>query len=270
MMRMDYGMPTLAGLDTLEENVRLCAELGLSFIELNMNLPGCQAEALDVGQLCRWKEEFGIYFTLHLDENLNPCDFNRAVSAAYLDTTLRAVALARAAGMLVLNMHMNPGVHFKLPDGPLFLFDRYRDHYLNTLKSFRDACSDAAKESGVLICVENTDGFAAYEREGVELLLESDAFALTLDIGHAHCAGYADAAFYGEHQARLAHMHIHDANDRTCHLPLGTGALDTPAVLELARGRACRCVIEVKAPKELTQSVGYIRKIEEESHGHAR
>ncbi|HAV90015.1 MAG TPA: sugar phosphate isomerase/epimerase, partial [Eubacterium sp.] len=34
---MQFGMPTLIENRTLEDNVNLCKELGLKFIELNMN-----------------------------------------------------------------------------------------------------------------------------------------------------------------------------------------------------------------------------------------
>lgn len=38
----DFGMPTLVENKTLEDNISLCRELGLSFIELNMNFPEYQ------------------------------------------------------------------------------------------------------------------------------------------------------------------------------------------------------------------------------------
>lgn len=34
-----YGMPTLIQCESLEECIALCKELGLDFIEINMNLP---------------------------------------------------------------------------------------------------------------------------------------------------------------------------------------------------------------------------------------
>jgi len=46
-----------------------------AFVELNMNLPEYQADRLDVAALRRIAEKYGIYYTIHLDENLNPCDF---------------------------------------------------------------------------------------------------------------------------------------------------------------------------------------------------
>jgi len=73
---MQFGVPTLIELKFIEETAALCRELGHSFVELNMNLPEFQANPLDVKELCRIADEYGIYYTIHLDENLNPCDFN--------------------------------------------------------------------------------------------------------------------------------------------------------------------------------------------------
>ena len=44
---MQYGMPTLIENRTFEENVALCKELGLKFIELNMNFPEYQIDKLE-------------------------------------------------------------------------------------------------------------------------------------------------------------------------------------------------------------------------------
>ena len=38
---MQFGMPTLAENRTLEDNIALCNNLGLKYIELNMNFPAC-------------------------------------------------------------------------------------------------------------------------------------------------------------------------------------------------------------------------------------
>lgn len=44
--RMHFGMPTLAENASLTENLQLCRELGLDFIELNMNFPEFQVDTL--------------------------------------------------------------------------------------------------------------------------------------------------------------------------------------------------------------------------------
>ena len=73
-----FGMPTLVENRTLEDNVALCNSLGLKFIELNMNFPEYQIERLEqTDTMLQIAEQAGIYYTIHLDENLNIADFNQ-------------------------------------------------------------------------------------------------------------------------------------------------------------------------------------------------
>ena len=93
---MQFGMPTLIENKTLEENIALCKDLGLDFIELNMNFPEYQADVLeDTARLIALAEKAGIYYTIHLDENLNIADFNRLVTKAYLETVRRTIEVAK-------------------------------------------------------------------------------------------------------------------------------------------------------------------------------
>ena len=64
----NFGMPTLIENSTLEQNISLCKELGLSFIELNMNFPEYQIDKLEaVEWLYKKADEAGVYYTIHLD-----------------------------------------------------------------------------------------------------------------------------------------------------------------------------------------------------------
>ena len=112
---MDFGMPTLIENKDLEENIALCRELGLQFVELNMNFPMYQIPQLEeTAYLKKLARENGIYFTIHLDENLNVCDFNPLVADAYMETVERALRVAVKLGAPLLNMHMNHGVVYAL------------------------------------------------------------------------------------------------------------------------------------------------------------
>ena len=125
---MEFGMPSLIENRTLEDNAALCAGLGLSFIELNMNFPEYQVARLEqTDELLRLAEGAGIYYTIHLDENLNVADFNPLVAEAYLETVRRTVAVAQrllplrdrfgdSAQPLTVNMHLHHGIHITLPD----------------------------------------------------------------------------------------------------------------------------------------------------------
>ena len=64
MKLTNYGMPTLIETRTLEESAMLCAELGLDFVELNMNLPQYQLDKIDVKCFKSIAEKYGIYYTI--------------------------------------------------------------------------------------------------------------------------------------------------------------------------------------------------------------
>jgi sugar phosphate isomerase/epimerase len=254
-------MPTLIETETLESYAALCRELGLDFVELNMNLPQYQADKIDVPKFAAIAEKYGIYYTIHLDENLNPCDFNGAVAAAYTDTVVRTIELAKRLNIPVLDMHLSSGVYFTLPDKKVYLFDEYRDVYLHKLQTFRDECERAIGGFDIKICVENTIIFQTkFGEASISLLLESAMFALTFDIGHVAANDFLQQPLIFQHIDKLKHMHIHDVKDKRDHLPLGTGELDLPRYLKLAGEHNCRCVLETKTIEGLRQSVAWLRE----------
>lgn len=256
------GMPVLVEFDRLEDSISLCRKLGLQFIELNMNLPQCQLPQLHSQQLPELARENGIFFTLHLDERMDVCDFNESVGEAYLQTVLDAIRLAKSVNIPVLTMHLSNGVYFTLPDRKIFLYEKYREHFLSRIKQFRDLCESEIGASGIRIGVENCEGFPSFARKGIEVLLESPAFGLTWDVGHDLVAKQKDASFLSEHRGQIFHIHLHDATERTCHLTLGSGSLPLNELLATARERECLIVIEVKTAEALTDSVAWMKKLE--------
>mgnify|MGYP000849542060 FL=1 len=257
---MDFGLPTLIELKSLDDCAALCKELDLQFVELNMNLPEYQADQIDADAFAEIAKRYGIYYTIHLDENLNPCDFNEKVACAYMDTVLQTIELAKRLAIPVLNMHLSKGVYFTLPEKKVYLFDEYMDVYLAKLTAFRDFCEKAIGGAEIRICIENADG---YDREflqrGLALLLESKFFALTFDIGHNAGIGGGDEEIIMKHKNKLCHMHMHDAKGKSNHLPLGAGELDLPKYFYLADKQNCRVVLETKTVAGLKESVEWIK-----------
>lgn len=256
---MDFGMPTLIELPEIEECAKMCSSLGLQFVELNMNLPQYQLDSMNTDELQRIADKYGIYYTIHLDENLNVCDFNPYVSSAYRRTVVETVGVARALNVPVLNMHMATGVYFTLPDRKVFLFDEYRDIYLKRIKDFRDECEKAIGDEDIIICVENSDGYSDFQIEAIDILLESKNFALTFDIGHNHGIGGADEPVIIQRKDRLKHFHFHDALGRKNHLALGDGEIDLKKYYALAEENECRIVLETKTKDGLSKSVDWLR-----------
>lgn len=257
---MQLGMPTLIETSTIKDCASLCKELQLNFVELNMNLPQYQLENIDAAKFADVAKRNGIYYTIHLDENLNVCDFNKRVADAYLETVLRTIELAQKLEIPILNMHMSKGVYFTMPNKKIYLFDKYTDVYFESLQIFRDACEKAIGSSAITICIENTSGYnMEFLQKGLSFLLASRSFGLTFDIGHNAGIGGTDEDVIVRHANKLCHMHVHDAVGKGSHLPLGTGELDLPKYFAMANQYDCRVVLETKTIQGLAQSVQWIK-----------
>ena len=268
-----YGMPTLVENRTLQENIDLCRRLGLRFIELNMNFPEYQADALEQpDRFLDAADAAGIYYTVHLDENLNVADFNPLVAGAYLETVRRTIAAAKAllplrdrygdpAQPLTVNMHFHHGIYITLPDRKVWMYERNRSRYLESCLRFRRLCEEWIGDAPLMIVLENTDGFLPFEQEAADLYLESPYFGLTWDIGHSRAAGERDMPFIMQRKDRLAHFHIHDGTEKPPrnHLALGDGEIDLPGRLRLAETGGCRCVLETKTAAALERSVEWLK-----------
>ena len=250
-----FGMPYLLETPEIEDAARLCAELGLSFVELNMNFPACQAQRLDPQLLYHLRREYGIFFTLHLPEEFDPFTFAEPVRRAWMDVLQDALTLAQALDMPIVNMHLPKGVYITLPEEKVYLYQRYAAEYALAAESLCAVCEQALAGSGVRVAIENTSGFAPHERQAIRTLLRSEVFGLTLDIGHSHTAGNCDESFYRELDSKLIHMHGHDAQGSRCHLALGDGDIDLAERFAWAERRGARVVLETKTVAALRASV---------------
>lgn len=263
---MDFGMPFLIENQTLENCTELCHDLGLQFVELNMNFPQCQMDVLKADELNRIRKEKGIYFTIHLDENLNVCDFNREVREAYKRTVVQTIELAKEIEAPIINMHFARGIHITLPDRKVILFEQYPEYFTKNILEFRELCETVIQDGTgnqtgtVRIVIENTNGFLAYEKEAIELFLESPYFGLTLDIGHSHAVQNVDIPFYQEHTSRLLHMHAHDAKGTSNYLAFGDGEIDLAERLAWAKRENVRVVLETKTIQALTDTVKCLKE----------
>ncbi|MCL2487755.1 MAG: sugar phosphate isomerase/epimerase [Oscillospiraceae bacterium] len=254
-------MPTLIEMKSLESCAALCRELGLSFVELSMDMPEYQANRLDIEELRQIADNYGVFYTIHLSGFLNPCDFNDKVAAVYTETVLEMIEATKQLTVPVLNMHLPLGDYFTLPDRKVCLFDEYEPEYLGKLVAFRDACVAKIDDHDIKICVENTRAFQQeFGQRGLSVLLESEVFAVTFDIGHDAGNDFKQRPLIDRHIDRLYHMHIHDAKGKENHLPLGEGDLDIIKYLDLAKLHECCAVLEVKTVDGLRQSATWLKE----------
>lgn len=273
---LQFGMPTLVENKTLEDNIALCKKLGLSFVELNMNFPEYQIDKMeDIDWFYKKADEAGIYYTIHLDENLNIADFNPLVRDAYLETVRRTIEVAKHFVTLkdkygnnnqplILNMHMHHGIYITLPDKKVQMYERDFDVYMGYISKFVKVCEEWIGEADIQIAIENTNGFREYEKKAIECMLKSHCFVLTWDIGHSKALGERDVPFIIEHKDKLSHFHIHDGseNPQKDHLALGDGGIDLVERLDMAKACNARCVLETKTIEALKRSVEWLKNEE--------
>lgn len=259
---MDFGIPTLIENITVEDSAKLCHSLGLHFVELNMNLPMYQTECINLPHLENVADRYGIYYTIHLDENLKVCDFNKKVVKAYTETVLETIKIAKRLSVPILNMHFHEGVYFTLPDRKAYLLKQYSDEYTEMLIRFRDACEEEIGDSDIKICVENTRSFMLdFVGEGIGLLLQSPVFGLTFDTGHNAGSGFSQYPLIERNIGRLCHIHLHDySSEKGDHLPLGEGELDIDRYLSLAREHSCRVLLETKTVNGVKKSAEWVKR----------
>lgn len=258
---LKFGAPTMVEMENLDQAARVCADLKLDFLELNINFPQYLLKNLDVRKLRELSEKHGIFYSLHLDDEMSIADFNPYIAEGYCRTVYDAIELSKELGIQKLNMHMSRGAKYTLPDRVIYFFEAYEAEYLARIRTFREECEKRIGNAGILICVENTAGYLPFQRKAVELLLESPVFGLTFDIGHNYCSGNMDEAFILEHEDRLQHFHIHDCVDgKKDHRTLGTGEMDVQRYLDLAERLSCTAVVETKTVDSLKTSMDWIRR----------
>lgn len=257
---MKLGMPTLVECSDIYECVAVARECSLDFIEINMSFPQYQPQSLDTSELRALSKEQGIFYTVHADEQLNPFDFNSEVSACYFEQMRKTIRFAASLDIPIINMHLLKGVYVTLPDRVILLTDVYREEYLARVREFISMCEYEIGNSNLKIAIENVDSnpFTVSQLEALELFMASPVFGLTLDVGHEMCLGFRDSHVFEKYSDRLIHLHLHDSNGRSCHLPLGTGNVDIKGKLAALRGDTC--LLEVKTVSGLKTSVEYIRK----------
>lgn len=253
---LHFGMPTLLELESLEANVRLCKQLGLEFVEINMNMPEFQVEALNKEHLLELMRRYDVYFTFHMADNLDIANFQEEVRDVNVALVTKTIEFAQSIGSPIVNMHLQKGVLFTLPSEKVYIYDKYVERYLGYIKAFSETIEQVMDTQTTRLVVENTGDFNLdFIKKSAQLLLDQAHIGMTYDIGHDFSSFGNDKEFIIDNLAKITHMHIHDAIGEDHHLALGSGEMQLNRYIGFAKNYEIRCVIEAKTIEALTESV---------------
>jgi sugar phosphate isomerase/epimerase len=260
-MKLKMGMPALIEFSSVEENALLCQELGLSFVELNMNMPYCFPQNLPAGKVRRLSSELGLRFTLHMPDDFDLGSLHASVRQGTLERSMEALDWAIDAELELLNFHINPGIYFTLPKYRVWIFDKFYDQFSENLVGAFRTLLDRANSHGIKLSVENVCNFdLPFIERVLDELVRLEGFHLTWDVGHDAKTGYKERPVLMRHETNLAHMHLHDYDGKSDHQVLFTGEIDIIGMVMFAQAHGMSVVLETKTIDSLVQSMDRLRK----------
>ncbi|WP_032120561.1 sugar phosphate isomerase/epimerase family protein [Clostridium amazonitimonense] len=253
-MSCKLGMPTLIEFKEIEENFVLCKELGLDFIELNMNLPYCLPENSDLLKINLLREKYNVDLTMHFPEEIDFGAFYEPVRDANITLFKDYCQWASKLNISKINVHLSQGVYFTLPEEKQYVYDIYKEKFISNLEDSFIKLSSIGKEYGIKLCVENTV-LPNFLGEAMIRLSKIDDVYFTWDIGHDAHSKYKAKKLYSNFESKVIHMHMHDYNGHLDHQILFDGDIDLESRLEFMKKNNGTIVIEVKTAKALEESV---------------
>ncbi|HSV42319.1 MAG TPA: sugar phosphate isomerase/epimerase family protein [Methanomassiliicoccales archaeon] len=260
-MRPVMGMPALIELSSVEENTLLCQELGLSFVELNMNMPYCFPENLPAANLRRMRQETGVHYTMHMPDDLDLGSFHETIREGTVERAMQTVDWAGQADIRLLNFHINPGIYFTLPDFRVWIYDKFFETFERNMVSSFSSILDRARDNGVKVSIENVCNFdIGFIQRVLRPLMRLPGLGLTWDVGHDARTEFKEQRTLMLYEDRLAHMHLHDYDGRSDHQVLFTGRLDIMRLVMFASAHNMSVVLETKTIDSLIKSMENLNK----------
>jgi len=261
-MSLRLGMPTLIEIEDISQTIKICQKLNLSFIELNMNLPFNLLENLDAKLVKILQKDSGIGFTLHLPDELDLAHFDSSIREGNVNCCRKAIEWAYDARVDLINLHINKGTYFTLPDKKVFIYERYEEQFLeNIFESFKKISLLAGKND-IKICVENSENFfIPYINKTLSKISQLSQISFTYDVGHDAKCEYKERDAIMRYENKIKHMHLHDFDGNTDHKKLFSGSIDIKDRLSFAKQKDMSVVIEVKTLEALIDSVNRIQPL---------
>ena len=254
---MLLGMPQLYEFDTIEENLILCKNLGLDFVELNLNFGYCRAE-MEAKTVCDLLKKYNLQATLHFYDEADFGSYDEVVEA-YLILLDRYASLGKGY-IKQINVHNIPGPVVTISGVKNYIYEKEYDVYIKRLINNFKRAEEICKRNDINMVIENTDNIPAYMKRTYKDLYDN-GFRFCYDIGHDGLSYDIIYEINEELNLPFDEFHIHDGTRKKCHLALGDGEIDIKKFKDLAIMNNAFVVLEVKQKSDLLVSVPIFNKL---------
>jgi len=241
----------LGGTARSPDDVRRLHALGLSFAEIPIVDPEkFFCHITDYQALTR---NPGIYYLCHGPREGDPNNPD-TLETTYLPKLMKILMIMSELDMRLLTVHLWVDARFVSPE----LID-YKIRLLRRV-------IDRAKETGIIICLENLSETALHLTPVFKALPD---LGLTLDLGHAQLLAEKNTAigFLDQYPDRIKHLHIHDnrggnSPSEDLHLPVGEGVVDFAAIFQKLNeiGYQETITLELK-PEEIEKNLSNVMQL---------
>ena len=214
-----------------------------------MDLPYCQN--IKKSQLTKLDLEF----TMHISETINIAELNDRLRKSYLKEAINQLKIGINNNIKYFTIHLNSGIYFTLPNKKFFLNEKYKNVYLKNLTKSCEELNNFAKNNSIHINFENTK-IHDFTQDAIKIISNYDHLGFTLDIGHNEKNKNLAFPIFKETN-KIKHIHLHDFDGKTDHLPIGKGIIDFNKYQSVLKENYI--VIEIKQTDELLESINYIK-----------
>lgn len=251
------GMPILYEYDSVLENVLLAKELGLDFIELNLNFGYCRKE-LESGKLLKLFKDNNLHATLHFYDEADFASYKEVVDA-YLVLLERYAKLGE--GLIdIVNVHMQSGPVVTISGIKNYIYNKEYNEQMSNLITNLSRAEAILTKYGIKMVIENTDTFQPFMMKNYEGL-KANGFKFNFDIGHDNLSKDCLLQASKDYDLKFSEFHFHDANRKTCHLALGEGNLNLKFFKDMTIKNDAYVLLEVKDSNDLKKSVPYFKNL---------
>lgn len=250
-------MPQLYEYDTIEDNLILAKELGLDFIELNLNFAYCRRE-MQEGKVAELLIKYNLEATLHFYDEADFASYDEVVEA-YLGLLEQYAQLGKGY-IKNINVHNIVGPIVTISGIKNYIYEKEYKEYIQRFVHNLECADEICKKNDIQLVIENTS-IAEYMRNTYKDLYNK-GFKFTFDIGHDDNDKDMLYHIIEETPLEFREFHIHDGNRKTCHLTLGEGSIDIAKFKRMAMKHNAYVVLEVKQKSDLIKSVPYFKSLE--------